>query len=269
MSDLINPDAIEPPAGAAPATADGGATVAPEPASQAGAAAPPQVELPPSSPPEPEHGGGEHSCEKCGKGFATKAGMHGHRRWCLRKADPPARKKISSAADAAPPSASEPASVDDAVKAAAAALDGVGEDATTAEVLGKLAKGGIGVAELIALACYRALPPKLEEAEYRALRGVWSDSQIELPQWAMQLLVTLAIIGPRAMAHPWLGPQIRALFVPSSPAPRTSAAVQTPPPPPPAPPPSPPPAPPPASATAVTNRTAADLTPQERAAWDV
>lgn len=262
MTEPTEPTATETPAGAAPAPADGGASAAPEPASQAGAAVPPPVEPSPSVPPA-----AEHRCEKCGKGFASKAGMHGHRRWCLRKADPPARKKISTAADAEPAPAEQPASVDEAVKAAAAALDGIDGDATTAEVIGKLSHGGIGVAELIALACYRALPPPLTDAEYQALRGVWSESQLELPQWAMQLLVTLAIIGPRAMAHPWLGPQIRALFVPSKP----NAPKRVDPPPAAKPPPvdSGPPPPPQPSKPAAPQRTAADLTPEERAAWDV
>lgn len=267
MTKPIEPTATETPAGAAPAPADGGAPAAPEPASQAGAAVPPPAEPPPSNPPPPA---GEHRCEKCGKGFPTKSGMHGHRRWCLRKADPPARRKISTAADAAadaePAPAERPASVEDAVKAAAAALDGVDGDATTAEVLGKLSHGGIGVAELIALACYRALPPPLTDPEYQALRGVWSESQIELPQWAMQLLVTLAIIGPRAMAHPWLGPQIRALFVPSKPAAAAVAPPRRQDPPPPPPPPEPEPAP---SKPAAPARSAADLTDAEKAAWDV
>jgi hypothetical protein len=159
------------------------------------------------------------TCPKCGKGFDSRQAMGGHKRHC--KAIPPeGRPKAtpipaaSWTADAAATAGADPASA--SVQAAAAAEAAVHRAADsgggTAAIVGELARANIGISELVALACLRALPPPLTDEEYKALRTVWADSALEVPQWVMQAVVTAAILGPRLIAHEVIGPQIKAFF---------------------------------------------------------
>ena len=158
-------------------------------------------------------------CDKCGKGFPSAQSMGGHKRHC--KAIPAAGRPKAAPIPAASwtAQAARERGVDlagDAVAGAAAAEAAIHRAADsgggTAAIVAELAKAKLGVAQLLALACLRAFPPPLEDAEYTALDAVWSGSQLELPQWVMQALVTAAIMGPRLLAHPIIGEQIKAFF---------------------------------------------------------
>ena len=71
----------------------------------------------------------------------------------------------------------------------------------------------VGVPDLIALVCLRALPPPLSDEEYQALRMAYRDRGVQLPPWLMTLVVTLAVLGPRVAAHPVAGPWLREQLV--------------------------------------------------------
>lgn len=198
------------------------------PVQEAAPAAPPQAVAPTTT------------CEGCGKTFASLKALYGHQR---RNADGtlrctaspgaapaaaarPVREAIAAAKAAPPPPPTQPfGSAAAGAAAAEAAIRAIPDGATTAQVVATLSHGNLGVAELVALVCLRGLPPPLEDEEYRALRAAWADSRIEIPTWAMQALVTLAILGPRAMAHPYLGPQLREFFT-GKPTPKVASHPQ-------------------------------------------
>ena len=161
------------------------------------------------------------ACADCGRTFAKKQSLGGHRSRCKVRlaggapAAAPVPLEAWTAAAAEERGANPASSATQAASRAEAALRGSSPDAGAPEILARLARGNVGVPEVIALACLRAFPPELEDAEYRALCAIYSDG-LELPPWVLKIVVTGAIIGPRIAAHPTVGPWIRAQLVPSS-----------------------------------------------------
>lgn len=153
-------------------------------------------------------------CEHCGRRFKNPGGLGAHKRFC--KAAPAA--KVKPAPAPAPPIKLDEWLADqtpeEGAQRAAAVVDEVAaKDGGVVEVIARMEAAEVGIPDLIALVCLRALPPPLSDAEYAALRVAWKDSQLAIPPWLMTLMVTLAVIGPRAMMHPQLGPWIRAQLV--------------------------------------------------------
>jgi hypothetical protein len=218
----------------------------------AGSSSPSAAAGPPSS---------GYTCEWCGKVCKKKGGLVRHQQSCkARPAHIPApvgRRARAKAADIDPPPRSsapeaplpppkrlnEWTATEGAARAAAMVDDVSAEGGSVVDVMARMDAEQVGVPDLIALVCLRALPPPLSDEEYQALRMAYRDRGVKLPPWLMTLVVTLAVLGPRVAAHPVAGPWLREQLVGKRTEKKRAAVVTPPPPPPPPPPPKPSPEP--------------------------
>ena len=176
-----------------------------------------------ATPPATESGGSlssGHACNWCGKICKSKGGLVRHQQSCkARPADipPPVGRRAAAAASAPPlPPAKklDQWTATEGAERAAAMVDAVSEDGgTVVDVMARMTAEEVGVPDLIALVCLRALPPPLSDEEYQALRMAYRDRGVQLPPWLMTLVVTLAVLGPRVAAHPVAGPWLREQLV--------------------------------------------------------
>jgi len=186
---------------------------------------------PPSAGPVPAG----FSCEWCDKTCKSKGALVRHKQACkARPAHIPApvgRRKKAKTDEAPPPPRPAPASSDEdrplpkpqrldewsaeeGADRAARMVDEVSaEGGSVVDVMARMDAGAVGIPDLIALVCLRALPPPLTDEEYSALRMAYKDREVKLPPWLMTLVVTLAVLGPRVAAHPVAGPWLREQLV--------------------------------------------------------
>lgn len=228
-----------------------------------------------TAPPPASPGGGVRRfvCERCGKVCKNPGAFGRHKKSCDRKAaeaaavhglrsevpdrDTPQLQESAQPGDTKPLPASR--AFDEwrtAAEGADAAEGLIGDSGSVVEVIAKMEADSVGIPDMIALVCLRALPPPLSDDEYRMLRVAYKDNEITISPWLMTALITLAVLGPRSLAHPQLGPWIREKLTGSDGsdvAPAAAAAPANPPPPPPVVTPPPPP-PPPDTATAAKER---------------
>lgn len=159
-------------------------------------------------------------CRYCGKICGNKGALGRHEQAC--KANPDRKARQRKAPEPAPRPVAPTISLDewkerkasDGASAAAEVIDAVaGEGGGIPEVIARMDAGQVGIPDVIALVCLRALPPELTDHEYAMLRVAYKDSNVQLPPWLFTILITLAVVGPRALAHPDLGPWLRGLLV--------------------------------------------------------
>ena len=154
------------------------------------------------------------ACRHCGRPCKNPGGLARHEKACKQA---PA-VKVAPAPEPAPARKlddwqAEQTAAEGAAKAAAVVEEVAAAEGGVAEVIARMDAAEIGVPDLIALVCLRTLPPPLSEAEYAQLRMAWRDTNVSMPPWLLTALVTLAVIGPRAMMHPTLGPWLRSQLV--------------------------------------------------------
>lgn len=188
-----------------------------------------------------------HECDWCGKRVKGAGPFARHRKACKKrpKDAEPAKPAPKVRQDKTPPEDfAEPKKLDDwtaeqAAQRAAKMVDEVAaEGGTVVDVMARMDAGQVGVPDLIALVCLRALPPPLSDQEYEALRMAYRERNITLPPWLMTLVVTMAVLGPRVAAHPVAGPWLREQLVGKRVKPKPQP-MRPPPPPPPQPKPEP------------------------------
>lgn len=172
-------------------------------------------------------------CERCGKVCKNPGAFGRHKKSCDRKAAENAavktlrsevpdrdsaqlRQDSHSGADKPLPKARAFDEWRTAAEGADAAEKLVGESGSVVEVIAKMEADSVGIPDMIALVCLRALPPPLSDDEYRMLRVAYKDNEITIPPWLMTVLITLAVLGPRSLAHPQLGPWLREKLTGSS-----------------------------------------------------
>ena len=182
------------------------------------------------------------ACRHCGKSFSKGPGIANHEKWCdlnpqsLRhkqaqlnqeqkqpkvelEDEPAVEPEVEPEVkpEAEPQTFDEwtrenPHSAHAEQKATEALKKGFSSGTSASGLMACLAEDGVGPPALIALACARALPPKLTDEELHGLRAVYAGGR-PLPGWAQTILVTAVIVGPRIASHPTYGPQLRAFFV--------------------------------------------------------
>jgi len=209
---------------------------------------------PPSAGPAPAG----FSCEWCGKSCKSKGALVRHKQACKARPahipPPVGRRKRAKMAEAkAAPPPPRPASTnsdegqplpkpkrldewsaEEGAERAARMVDEVSaEGGSVVDVMARMDAGTVGVPDLIALVCLRALPPPLTDEEYSALRMAYKDREVKLPPWLMTLVVTLAVLGPRVAAHPVAGPWLREQLVGKRKKAKPEPEPMKPPPPPP------------------------------------
>jgi hypothetical protein len=188
-------------------------------------------------------------CEWCGKRCKNPGGLGSHKRHCKKRPD---AGKVKPAPPMPPPRKLDEWTAAEGAEKAEALIDSVtGADGGVVEVIARMDAAEVGVPDLIALVCLRALPPPLSNEEYAALRMAWKDNKVAIPPWLMTVLVTLAVLGPRAASHPVAGPWLRKQLLGTAgdeSAPEPEPIV----PPAPRPAPAPEPTPPPKAAAAAT-----------------
>jgi hypothetical protein len=157
-------------------------------------------------------------CQYCDKPCKNPGGKARHEKHC--KARPSASGKVVPPTPPPPPE--PPKKLDDflsetaadgAARAASLIDDVSGAGGGVVETIARMDAAEVGVPDLIALVCLRALPPPLTDAEYASLRMAWRDNKVAIPPWLMTLLVTLAVLGPRAVMHPVVGPWLREKLI--------------------------------------------------------
>ncbi len=187
------------------------------------------------------------ACVHCGKLFSKGPGIANHQKWCSLNPDSPRHKQEQEHAGVEPEVELEvepeiesevepevkpqsfdqwtrenPHSAKAEQKATESLNKGIAAGTGAPGLMACLAEDGVGPPALIALACARALPPKLTDEELHGLRAVYAGGR-PLPGWAQTILVTAVIVGPRIASHPTYGPQLRALFV-GKPSPKRAPA---------------------------------------------
>ena len=200
----------------------------------------PVVEAAPSIP-SVSAGLASFGCDWCSKTCKSKGGLVRHQQSCkARPADIPApvgRRAAATAAESSAPPLPPPKRLDewtatDGAARAASMVDDVSADGgTVVDVMARMSAEEVGVPDLIALVCLRALPPPLSDEEYQALRMAYRDRGVQLPPWLMTLVVTLAVLGPRVASHPVAGPWLREQLVGKRGAKPKPSTVPPPPPP--------------------------------------
>lgn len=197
-------------------------------------------------------------CETCGRVSKNAGGHARHTKSCKRKA----LERAAIAQISAPPATpAKPVPADDplppprafdewrtAAAGAAAAEAAVAGADNVVDVISRLEADKVGIPDLIALVCLRALPPPLTDSEYAMLRVAYQDQDVTIPPWLLTVVITLAVLGPRVAGHPVYGPWLREKLVGEPVAAVTSSPRPAPPPPPPIVTPPPVDPPPPAAA---------------------